>query len=85
MQLDINNPMHLRLRSLLADMVAKHANALEAEDHDELQAIINKLLGMEMALMEMHRDISASSAILEVLVHMKRLTMLRYVTARAVA
>lgn len=85
MQLDINNPMHLRLRKLLADMVAKHASALEAEDGDELKAIINKLLGMEMVLMEMHSDISASSAIFEVLIHMNRLTILRYVTARAAA
>lgn len=85
MQLDINNPMHLRLRSLLADMVAKHASALEAEDHDKLMAIINKLLGMEMVFMEMLSDTSASSAILEVLAHMNRLTMLRYVTERAAA
>ncbi|NDO76139.1 hypothetical protein [Shewanella sp. SE1] len=85
MQLDINNPMHLRLRRLLADMVAKHASALEAEDHDKLMAIINKLLGMEMVFMEMLSDTCASSAILEVLAHMNRLTMLRYVTARAVA
>lgn len=85
MQLDINNPMHLRLRRLLADMVAKHASALEAEDRDELMAIINQLMGMEMVLMEMLSDTSASSAILEVLAHMNRLTMLRYVTARAVA
>ncbi len=85
MQLDINNPMHLRLRRLLADMVAKHASALEAENRDELMAIINQLLGMEMVLMEMLSDTSASSAILEVLAHMNRLTMLRYVTARAAA
>lgn len=85
MQLDINNPMHMRLRKLLADMVAKHASALEAEDCDELMAIINKLLGMEMVLMEMLNDTCASSAILEVLAHMNRLTMLRYVTARAAA
>jgi hypothetical protein len=48
-------------------------------------AIINKLLGMEMVFMEMLSDTSASSAILEVLAHMNRLTMLRYVAARAAA
>ncbi|WP_335918084.1 hypothetical protein [Shewanella algae] len=85
MQLDINNPTHLRLRRLLADMVAKHASALEAEDCDELMAIINKLLGMETVFMEMLSDTSASSAILEVLAHMNRLTMLRYVATRAAA
>ena len=87
MQLNINNPMHLRLRRLLADMVAKHANRLQTQGLDEAQIFTNMTLGMHLFCSEIMQDPRAVEACFEVIDHMLRLNRahLTLVTARAAA
>ncbi|MCE9785574.1 hypothetical protein [Shewanella algae] len=87
MQLDINNPMHLRLRRLLADMVAHHANRLQTQGLDEAQIFTKMTLGMHLFCVEIMQDQRAVEACFEVIDHMLRLNRahLTLVTARAAA